>query len=100
MEAAVEEEEEVAEEKKSAVSLKEPEEITPFSPEKLSVHLIVEVGRMRMSVQQIMDLSAGNVLELPVTPEQGVDLVVNGKKIGKGELVKLGDVLGVRIVQI
>ncbi|MFN0065328.1 MAG: type III secretion system cytoplasmic ring protein SctQ [Chlamydiales bacterium] len=66
--------------------------------EKLPINLKVEVGRVRMTVQELTELSPGNLIELNVAPEQGVDLVVNGKKVGKGELIRMGESLGVRIL--
>lgn len=77
-----------------------PTEITPLKPEKLPVCVTIEVGRLRMSIEELMQLTPGNLLKLPVTPEQGVDLVVNGKKVGRGELLKVGDVLGVRVLEL
>ncbi|MCP5469561.1 MAG: type III secretion system cytoplasmic ring protein SctQ [Chlamydiales bacterium] len=64
----------------------------------LPVQLTVEVGRCRMNVKELRELSPGNMLELGVSPEQGVDLVVNGKKVGRGELIRMGESLGVRIL--
>ncbi|NGX55056.1 MAG: Flagellar motor switch protein FliN [Chlamydiae bacterium] len=79
----------------------EPQGKTPtISPEKIPVSLTVEVGRVRMTAEELMQLAPGNLVQLPVSPDQGVDLVVNGKKLGKGELVKVGEVLGVRILQL
>jgi flagellar motor switch protein FliN/FliY len=60
----------------------------------------VEVTRLRVSLDKLLQLSPGNVLELPVKPEQGVDLTINGKKVAKAELIKMGDALGVKILQI
>lgn len=60
----------------------------------------VELTRIRMTVRQLSELTPGNLLELNVKPEDGVNLVVNGKKIAHGELIKVGDVLGVRILEI
>ncbi len=37
-----------------------------------------------------MQLQPGQLLELDVNPEEGVNLVVNGQCIGKGELLKTG----------
>lgn len=71
-----------------------------FSAEELPLPVVIEVGRLHMSVQQIMELQAGNLLNLDVHPENGVDLVVNGKRIAKGELLLIGDTLGVRIIDI
>jgi flagellar motor switch protein FliN/FliY len=62
--------------------------------------LTVEVARLSIKLDKLLQLSPGNVLELPVKPEQGVDLTVHGKKIAKAELIKLGDMLGVKILQI
>ncbi len=62
--------------------------------------LTVEVARLTMNLDKLLQLSPGNVVELPVKPEQGVDLTIDGKKVAKGELVKLGEMLGVRILQL
>jgi len=66
--------------------------------ETLPVNLTVEVGRVRMSVKDLKKLAPGNMLELGISPEQGVDLLVNGKKMGRGELIRMGETLGVRIL--
>ncbi|HRD55405.1 MAG TPA: FliM/FliN family flagellar motor switch protein, partial [Parachlamydiaceae bacterium] len=71
-----------------------------FNPEEMVLDVIVEVGRLEMSIEKLTELQPGNILEIDVRPENGVDLVVNGKRIGKGELLKLGEVLGVRILDI
>lgn len=71
-----------------------------FKPEEISLDITIEVGRLQMSIQKLNELQPGNVLEIDVHPENGVDLVVNGKRIAKGELLKLGEVLGVRILDI
>lgn len=67
-------------------------------PENLPMLISVEVGRVQMSLAQLMQLAPGNILELNVKPENGVDLVVSGRCIAKGELLKIGDALGVRIL--
>lgn len=72
----------------------------PVSPENIPLSVVVEVGRVQMSMQKLMELQPGNLLELNVRPENGVDLVVNGKLIAKGELLLVGDALGVRILDI
>jgi flagellar motor switch protein FliN/FliY len=70
------------------------------NPKEIPMHVVIEVGRLKMSVQKLMDLQPGNVLDLNLSPEDGVDLTVNGRCIAKGELLKIGDVLGVRILDI
>lgn len=72
----------------------------PIAPQDIPLDIVVEVGRIKMSIQKVMELQPGNLLELDIHPENGVDLVVNGQKIAKGELLSLGDHLGVRIIDI
>ncbi len=71
-----------------------------ISAREIPLTITVEVSRLKMNLQKLLALKPGNLIELPVRPEQGVDLLVNGKKVAKGELVKLGEVLGVKILQI
>ncbi len=80
-----------------------PSETVPSSAvniEDIPLSIIIEVGRLQMSVKKILELQPGNLLDLNVHPENGVDLIVNGKRIAKGELIKLGETLGVRILDI
>jgi flagellar motor switch protein FliN/FliY len=72
----------------------------PFNAANLPINLVVEAGRLQMTVQQLMELQPGNLLELDIHPENGVDLVVNGQRIGKGELLKIGETLGIRILSL
>lgn len=71
-----------------------------FSAEEIPFSIVVEVGRVQMSLQKLMELQPGHLLELNIRPENGVDLVVNGKRIAKGELLLIGEALGVRILDI
>lgn len=78
----------------------EGENKSSLNLEELPIQLTVEITRLKMSAKELMDLAPGNLLDLQVSPEQGVDLVVGGKKVGKGELIRLGEVLGVRILSL
>lgn len=66
----------------------------------LPLYITVEIARIKMTLDQLMHLTPGNTLELPIHPEQSVSLTVNGEKVGRAELVYLGDTLGLRILQI
>ena len=70
------------------------------SPKDMAVTVTVEVGRLKMSVKKLTELQQGNYLELDLPPESGVDLIVNGQCVGKGELLKMGETLGVRILDL
>jgi flagellar motor switch protein FliN/FliY len=88
------------EDEEESLSLKSVSHAEAVTPDKIPIQLTVEVGRVRMTAHDLLNLSPGNLLELNVRPEQGVDLIVNGKKVGRGELVKVGEILGVRILQL
>lgn len=68
--------------------------------QEIPITLTVEVARLAMSLDKVLELQPGNLIELPVRPEQGVWLTVQGKRIAKGELLAIGDILGVKILQI
>jgi flagellar motor switch protein FliN len=95
----------IEEEKKEAVEVEkkeeEPEEEKKtLAPNEIPFVVNVEIAHLRMTVQQLMELSPGNQLSLGKEPDNLVDLVVNGKCIGKGELIRVGEVLGVRILHL
>ena len=72
----------------------------PLTLEQVPLQIAVEIGRCQMALAKVMQLQPGNLLDLHVHPAEGVDLVVHGQCIGRGELVKLGELLGVRITEI
>ena len=74
-----------------------PEVLT--SPLKIPFPIVVEVDRIKMSLEKLLQLTPGNIIEMTVRPNQGVYLTVHGKKIARGELVKIGEVLGVKILE-
>ncbi len=80
--------------------IKKPQPTKPISPQEVPLDIVVEIGRIRMSLQKLLELEPGNILELDIHPEDGVDLVVNGQKIARAELLSLGETLGVRIIDI
>lgn len=97
---ALEEEAEEKPEKTAQATLVDTSKESKIKPSEIPLNIVVEVGRIQMSVQKLMELEPGNTLELDIHPENGVDLVVNGRRIGKGELLRVGDNLGVRILDI
>jgi type III secretion system YscQ/HrcQ family protein len=66
----------------------------------VTVAMVVELGRVMVSAADIMGLRPGQVIELSRSPGEPVDLVVDGKRIGKGELVEIDGELGVRILSL
>ena len=83
----------------------EPTQLSEATSEAISlkdipVNLVVELSRLKISLEKLMQLSPGNLLEIPMKPDQAVKLTVNGQQVGQGELVHLGETLGVRILNL
>jgi flagellar motor switch protein FliN len=68
--------------------------------EDITVAMVVELGRVMVSAADVVQLRPGQVIELARAPGEPVDLVVDGKRIGKGELVEIDGELGVRILSL
>lgn len=77
-----------------------PTEEETTSIKNLPMQVCVELARLNISLDRLMHLNPGNMIELPIHPDQGVSLTVNGKKIGRAELLYLGESLGIRILDL
>lgn len=65
----------------------------------LPVTLQCRVGTLELTLAELQALGPGSVLALPGREEALVELVVNGRTLGRGELVALGDGVGVRVTR-
>lgn len=68
--------------------------------EELPLTVAFEIGRVGMSLKEISQLTPGAVVKVTDVPDQTVDLLANGKRIGRGEIVRLGEGLGVQVTRI
>lgn len=66
----------------------------------LPVRLIFEIGRMELSLDEVRKLSVGTPLPLPRAQSAAVDILANGRRIGAGEMVMIGDQIGVRVTRL
>ncbi len=66
----------------------------------IAMPVVVELGRIKTSAGDIIGLRPGQILELRRAPNDPVDITVNGKLVGKGELVEVEGELGVRLVSL
>ena len=62
--------------------------------------LVVELGRSRMLIRDILELGPGSVIELDKAAGEPVDLLVNGKLIARGEVVVIDESFGLRITEL
>ena len=66
----------------------------------IEVVVSVVVGRARLSVERLFALKDGATLALDAAADDPVELHLDGKLIGRGELVAVGDNFGIRITQV
>lgn len=92
--------EENMEEKSQAEEMVQPVEESSGSIKDIPLNVCVELARLRITLDHLMHLNPGNTLELPIYPDQGVSLTVNGKKVGRAELIYVGETLGIRILEL
>ncbi|HEX7599497.1 MAG TPA: flagellar motor switch protein FliN, partial [Polyangia bacterium] len=59
--------------------------------------LSVELGRARMSIQDLLNLSPGSVIELDKIAGEALDILINGRLVARGEAVVVNDKFGIRI---
>lgn len=64
------------------------------------LHIAVELGRSRMTIQELLGLSPGAVIELDKIAGEPLDILVNDRLVARGEAVVVGDKFGVRITDI
>ncbi len=60
----------------------------------------IELGKTQMTIEEILRLAKGSVIELDKLASEPVEFLVNGKTIARGEVVVIDDNFGIRITEI
>ncbi|MBS1705882.1 MAG: flagellar motor switch protein FliN [Armatimonadetes bacterium] len=66
----------------------------------IPLEISVELGRVRMMMKEVVDLSSGSIVEIDKAAGEPVDVLVNGRLVARGEVVVIEDNFGVRITEI
>jgi flagellar motor switch protein FliN/FliY len=66
----------------------------------VSLPVVIEFGRASMTVQEVLQLGAGSVIQLDRMVGEPVDIYVSDRKLAEGEVVVMGEHFGVRITRI
>ncbi|MCH2284298.1 MAG: FliM/FliN family flagellar motor switch protein [SAR324 cluster bacterium] len=62
--------------------------------------IIAEIGRTQISVQKVLNLKKGNLLEFNKIVGEPMDVVVGGRLMARGEIVVVNERYGVRISEV
>ncbi len=66
----------------------------------VSIEISVEIGRVTMSIGELLKLGEGAVVELNRAVSEPVDVMAQGVRIASGEVVVIDDRFAVRITEI
>lgn len=66
----------------------------------IPVVLSMEIGRTSISIQDLLQLARGSVVELDRLAGDPLDVLVNGTLVARGEVVVVNDKFGVRLSDV
>jgi flagellar motor switch protein FliN len=64
------------------------------------VELAVEIGRTRMTIRDTLSIAPGSLIALDRIAGEPVDLLVNGRRIARGEVVAIDEEFGLRVTEV
>ena len=66
----------------------------------IPLDVTVELGKVKMLVNELLQLGQGSVIELSKQVGEPLDIYVNNKLVAKGEVVILEEKFGIRVTDI
>jgi flagellar motor switch protein FliN/FliY len=64
------------------------------------VEVSVEVGRTTMTIRETLAIAPGSIIPLDRMAGEPVDLLVNGRRIARGEVVAVDEEFGLRVTEV
>lgn len=66
----------------------------------VNVTLSIEVGRTRMSINDLLKLNQGAIIELDRMAGEPLDVLVNGTLVARGEIVVVKEKFGIMLTEV
>jgi type III secretion protein Q len=66
----------------------------------LPIKLVFELGRLELPLGKLQEVGQGHVFELERPIGEAVEIHAGGRRIGQGEVVRIDDQIGVRVVRL
>jgi flagellar motor switch protein FliN/FliY len=66
----------------------------------VALPVAIEFGRTSMTIQEVLDLGPGSVVQLDRMVGEPIDLYVGDRRLAEGEVVVVGEHFGVRITRL
>ena len=90
-----------------AIAPRDPQEIpmsgdpkSSVDVEALPIEVTLSLGEVQIPIGELVSLRPGDVLSLDGPLHRPVTLIAGGRKLASGELVRVGEALGVRIIEV
>lgn len=89
-----------------AIVSQNPVQRPSFSPAELDrilqirVPVIVKLAQRKISLQEVLRLSTGSIIEFYKSSDDPLELLINNKAIGVGVAVKVGENFGIKLTQV
>jgi flagellar motor switch protein FliN/FliY len=66
----------------------------------IPIELVVELGRTRLTVRELAQLTKDNVIELDRLASQPLDIFAGGQLFARGEVVVVDDRVALRVTEL
>lgn len=66
----------------------------------IPIEITAILGRTKMSLNEILELGRGSLIELDTLENQEVEILVNGKKVAYGQVVISNQNFGIKITKV
>jgi flagellar motor switch protein FliN/FliY len=63
----------------------------------IRINVEAELDRITMTIEKILELESGTVIQTNRSAGENIDLVIGGSRVGSGEIVIIEEAVGVRI---
>lgn len=63
----------------------------------IRVDVLAELDRITMTIEKILEMEPGTVIQTNRSAGENIDLVIGGSLVGSGEIVIIEETVGVRI---
>nr|WP_256469174.1 FliM/FliN family flagellar motor switch protein [Bradyrhizobium sp. 156] len=77
-----------------------PDPLPPETFDSIDLPVDVDAGRLTMPLRQLRELGIGQVLDLGFDATTNISLSVNGQVVATGELVRIAERTGVRVLDL
>jgi len=66
----------------------------------IPVKVVVELGKANVELGELLRMGMGSILELEKPADEPLDVHINGKLIGRGEVVVVNNRFGIKLTEV